>query len=231
MLPVVGITCDITEASWGSRTGASAALLPESYVRSLRRAGAVPAVLPANPPAGAEEVLSRLDALVLSGGGDVDPARYGAEQGEATAIADPERELWELALLDAALRRDLPTLAICRGAQVLNVARGGELVQHLPDVVGHDKHLPAAAGYGPQALEIDTASRIGGALGAHADARCHHHQGFGRLGSGLRAVAWARDGIVEGVELDEHSFMVGAQWHPERSDHDELFAALTAAAK
>lgn len=229
MPPVVGITCYITEASWGSRRNEGAVLLPEPYVRAVQRAGAVPAVLPASVPSSADDVVRRLDGLVLAGGGDVDPARYGAEQDKTTTPAAEEREVWELALLDAALRRDLPTLAICRGAQVLNVSCGGDLVQHLPDVVGHDGHLPGAGAYGPQTVSIETTSTMGSVFGEHTEARCHHHQGFGRLGAGLRAVAWAEDGIVEGVELDEHRFTVGVQWHPERSGHDGLFDALTAA--
>lgn len=229
MPPVVGITCSITKASWGSRGNEGAALLPEPYVRAVQRAGAVPLVLPASAPSAAEGVLRRLDGLVLAGGDDVDPARYGAERHGATTPAGEERELWELALLDAALGGDLPTLTICRGAQVLNVALGGDLVQHLPDVLGHDEHLPGAGSYGPQALSIDGASTTGRVLGEQVEARCHHHQGLGRLGADLRAVAWARDGIVEGVEMDGHRFMVAAQWHPERSGHDGLFEALTAA--
>lgn len=229
--PVVGITCDITTASWGSRSAQGAALLPEPFVRSVQRAGGVPVALPATAPSAGDKVVDRLDALILSGGGDVDPARYGAERDPATAVADTEREHWEVALLDSALSRELPTLAICRGAQVLNVVRGGDLVQHLPDALGHDRHLPGTGGYGLQPLRIESASRVAEALGERQDARCHHHQGFGKLGRGLRAIAWAQDDIVEGVELDGHRFVVGAQWHPERSGHDGLFAALTSAAK
>lgn len=231
MSPVVGITCYITAASWGSRRAEGAALLPEPYVRAVQRAGGIPVLLPATNPSAAGGLLERLDALILSGGDDVDPARYGAEQDRATTVAGSEREHWEVGLLDTALSRELPTLAICRGAQVLNVVRGGALVQHLPDTLGHDRHLPAGAAYGPQTLKVDPTSRTGAALGERPEVRCHHHQGFGRLGRGLRAVAWAQDGIVEGVELDGRHFVVGAQWHPERSGHDELFTALTSAAR
>lgn len=231
MAPIVGITSGIMQASWSSGTTGGAALLPETYVRAAQRAGAVPVVAPQSPPGSAESLVSGIDALVVSGGGDVDPARYAAVAGEATSVAPAEREYWEFALLDAAIRRDLPILAICRGAQVLAVACGGDLVQHLPDVLGHHDHLPGKDTYGAQSLKVDAASRIGHALGEQPMARCHHHQGFGQLGGALRPVAWAADGIVEGVELDGQRFTVGAQWHPERSGHDPLFAALVAATR
>lgn len=228
--PLVGISCYMTEASWGPRTGV-AALLPESYVRAVHRTGGVALLLPEAPPVGVEAVAARLDALVLAGGEDVDPARYDADLNTATTVASPERDEWELALLESALRRDLPTLAICRGAQVLNVACGGGLVQHLPDVLGHDRHLPDALRTGPQRLTLDPDSTLGRVLGETADVRCHHHQGLAALGADLRAVAWAGDGIVEGVEHGEAHFVIGAQWHPEQSADGRLFAALTDAAR
>lgn len=230
MQPLVGISCYVTEASWGPRTDV-AALLPESYVRSVQRAGGAALVLPHAPPASADAVLARLDALVLAGGDDVIPARYGAVPDPATTAGSPERDEWELALVASAVRRDLPTLAICRGAQVLNVACGGGLVQHLPDVVGHDRHLPGPTETGAQRLTLEAASTVGRVLGEAAEVRCHHHQGFAALGNGLRAVAWAGDGIVEGIEHDDARFVIGAQWHPERSKGDPLFSALADAAR
>lgn len=230
MTPIVGISCYVTEATWGPRTE-WAALLPHTYVRLLHGVGAAPLLLPEGPPEGAAGVAARLDALVLAGGGDVDPERYGAARHPATNGVSGPRDAWEFALLNATLDGDLPVLAVCRGAQVLNVARGGDLVQHLPDVVGHEGHLADPVNYGAQRIEFAERSHIGAALGGAASVRCHHHQGFGRLGEGLRAVAWAQDGIPEGIELAGHHFAVGAQWHPERSGHDRLFAALAAAAR
>lgn len=230
MQPLVGISCDVTEASWGPRTGV-AAVLPESYIRALQRAGGVALLLPHGPPTGAEAVLARLDALVLAGGDDVLPAYYDADPDPATTLGSPERDEWELGLAGEALRRDVPTLGICRGAQVLNVACGGGLVQHLPDVLGHDGHLPGPALTGAQRLALDPRSATGRALGEAPEVRCHHHQGLAALGSRLHAVAWAGDGIVEGVEHDGARFVIGAQWHPERSEGDRLFPALTEAAR
>lgn len=225
MTGIVGITTYATRARWGNWEQL-AALLPETYVGAVQRVGGVPLLLPPSAPDDAPNVLERIDALVIAGGGDVAPARFGAEPEPRTDEPEHERDAWELALTRAALDRGMPLLGTCRGAQVLAVARGGDLVQHLPDVVGHEGHSPAPARYGMQRMKIAPDSRVGTALGDTVEVPCHHHQGFGRLGAGVRTVAWADDGIPEAIELDNHPFVVGAQWHPERSGDDRLFTAL-----
>ena len=226
--PVVGITTYRETARWGV-WNCPAVLVPADYVRQVSGAGGVPVLLP--PIADDVEVLDRLDALVLAGGADVDPARYGADRSPRTGPAATDRDEAELALLAAALERDLPVLAVCRGLQLLTVLRGGTLVQHLPDLVGSDAHVPSPGTYGDNAVSIAPGSRLAGLVGTEATWACHHHQAVDRLGEGLTAVAWAQDGTVEAVELDGARFVVGVQGHPEVGDDARLFAGLVAAAR
>jgi putative glutamine amidotransferase len=205
-----------------------AVLVPADYVRQVSAAGGVPVLLP--PLAGDVEVLNRLDALVLAGGADVDPARYGAARSPRTGPAQQHRDEAELALLAGALGRDLPVLAVCRGLQVLAVLRGGSLVQHLPDVVGTDVHLPAPGTYGDTSVRIAPGSRLAGLVGTAATWACHHHQAVETLGAGMTAVAWADDGTVEAAELDGARFVLGVQGHPEVGDDARMFAGLMSAA-
>jgi len=226
--PVVGITTYRETARWGV-WNCPAVLVPADYVRQVSGAGGVPVLLP--PIADDVEVLDRLDALVLAGGADVDPARYGADRSPRTGPAAADRDEAELALLAAAVERDLPVLAVCRGLQLLTVLRGGTLVQHLPDVVGSDAHVPAPGTYGDNAVAIAPGSRLAGLIGSEATWACHHHQAVERLGEGLTAVAWAQDGTVEAAELDAARFVLGVQGHPEVGDDARLFAGLVQAAR
>ncbi len=226
--PVVGITTYRETARWGV-WNCPAVLVPADYVRQVSGAGGVPVLLP--PIADDVEVLDRLDALVLAGGADVDPARYGADRSPRTGPAATDRDDAELALLAAALERDLPVLAVCRGLQLLTVLRGGTLVQHRPDVVGSDAHVPSPGTYGDNAVSIAPGSRLAGLVGTEATWACHHHQAVDRLGEGLTPVAWAMDGTVEAAELDGARFVVGVQGHPEVGDDARLFAGLVEAAR
>ncbi len=226
--PVVGITTYRETARWGV-WNCPAVLVPADYVRQVSGAGGVPVLLP--PIADDVEVLDRLDALVLAGGADVDPARYGADRSPRTGPAATDRDDAELALLAAALERDLPVLAVCRGLQLLTVLRGGTLVQHLPDVVGSDAHVPSPGTYGDNAVSIAPGSRLARLVGTEATWACHHHQAVDRLGEGLTPVAWAMDGTVEAAELDGARFVVGVQGHPEVGDDARLFAGLVEAAR
>ena len=226
--PVVGITTYRETARWGV-WNCPAVLVPADYVRQVSGVGGVPVLLP--PIADDVEVLDRLDALVLAGGADVDPARYGADRSQRTGPAATDRDDAELALLAAALERDLPVLAVCRGLQLLTVLRGGTLVQHLPDVVGSDAHVPSPGTYGDNAVSIAPGSRLAALIGTEATWACHHHQAVDRLGEGLTAVAWAQDGTVEAAELDGARFVVGVQGHPEVGDDARLFAGLVEAAR
>lgn len=226
--PVIGITTYRETARWGV-WNCPAVLVPADYVRHVSGAGAVPVLLP--PIAADVEVLDRLDGLVLAGGADVDPARYGAERSPRTGPASADRDEAELALLAAAVERDLPVLAVCRGLQLLTVLRGGSLVQHLPDVVGSDVHVPSPGTYGDNVVRVASGSRLAGLIGTEAVWACHHHQAVERLGDGLTATAWAQDGTVEAAELDGARFVLGVQGHPEVGDDARLFAGLVEATR
>jgi gamma-glutamyl-gamma-aminobutyrate hydrolase PuuD len=175
--------------------------------------------------------LDGIDGLLLTGGADVDPALYGAEPLATTQAPRPDRDVWELALVAGALDRDLPVLAVCRGAEVLNVARGGTLQQHLPAVVGHDGHLPEPGIVGTTRVRLKPGSPAAALLGSETKVACYHHQAIDRLGTGVEAVGWADDGTIEAVTVPGHRFVLAAQWHPEETDDGRLFAALVAAAR
>jgi gamma-glutamyl-gamma-aminobutyrate hydrolase PuuD len=225
----VGITTYVEEARW-SHWVAPAALIPFSYVRAVERAGGRALLVPPDDD-GVEETLDALDGLVLSGGNDVDPTAYGAKPHAATGGVRPERDRAELALLEGALARDMPVLAVCRGSQILNVARGGDLVQHLPEVVGDEKHRETPGVFSAHGVRVDPESRLGGLVGGRAPVQSHHHQGFGRIGGGLRETAWADDGTLEAVEDPSKRFALGVLWHPEEGEDAALFEALVAEAR
>jgi gamma-glutamyl-gamma-aminobutyrate hydrolase PuuD len=166
---------------------------------------------------------------MLAGGADLDPATYGAAPHPQTVPGLPERDVVELALATRALERDLPFLGICRGMQVMNVARGGTLIAHLPDAVGHERHRHTPGAFGDHDVTIERGSRLGALLGARAPVKSHHHQGIGRIGADLRAVAWADDGTPEAIEDAGRRFALGVLWHPEEVEQDRVVAALVAA--
>lgn len=227
--PVIGISSYAQQARWG-RWDDQAVLLPRRYVDKVTQAGGLPVLLP--PVAGVASLLPRLDGLILSGGTDVDPARYGATPHPEAGPFSPARDSAELDLCRHALASGLPLLGICRGLQVLNVALGGTLHQHLPDVVGSDSHSPEATGYGSHKVSVAAQTQLAAILGrSEAAVPTHHHQAIDRLGTGLVATAWTDDGVIEAVEFDHAApFMVAVQWHPEAGDDLSLFTALTAAA-
>jgi putative glutamine amidotransferase len=227
--PVVGITTYVEPASWG-HWKLDAALIPYDYVRAVERAGARALLVPPSTD-GVEETLDALDGLLFSGGADLDPASYGADAHPETNGTRPDRDRGELALLEGALARDMPVLAVCRGVQILNVARGGDLVQHLPDVVGTEQHREVKGVFSDHAVKIEDDSRLGAVLGDRAPVKSSHHQGLGRVGSGLREVAWADDGTIEGLEDPEQRFALGVLWHPEAGEDMKLFEALVAEAR
>jgi len=231
--PVIGITAYDEPASWG-HWNTEASLVPSDYVRSLADAGASPVILPVQEERDAtlDALVRRLDGLVLTGGPDVDPALYGAEPHSRTQPPRQRRDERELALIGAVERCGLPLLAICRGMQLLNVAHGGTLVQHLPDVVGHEGHNPTPGTFSAHAVRVDPQSLLAGALGWDIrDVPTHHHQGIDRLAGGLSAVAWAEDGTVEAIEEPSKAFVIGVQWHPEAADDASIFESLVAVAR
>jgi len=229
--PVIGISAYREQARW-RKWDVEAVVLPGRYPDRVAEAGGLAVLLPPLP--GIEDVIGRLDGLILSGGGDIDPAGYGAERHPETNNVRPDRDSAEAALLAAALGRGLPVLGICRGMQVMNVAMGGSLHQHLPEVVGHRGHAPAPGQYGAHPVRVAAGSGLAGALGrTEVDTvPTHHHQAIDRLGDGLTATAWSDDGLIEAVELDKPGcgFALGVQWHPEAGDDLSLFRALLAAA-
>lgn len=227
MRPLIGISTYREQARWGS-WDVPAVLLPASYVDAVAEAGGDPVLLP--PRALTRDVVARLDGLVLSGGADVEPARYGQPAGSQTTVVRPERDDAELAALQSALDLELPLLAICRGMQLLNVALGGDLLQHLPDQPGLDCHDPGPGRFAPRAVRTAPGSELQRLLGPTASADCHHHQALGRIATGLTPTAWAEDGTVEAVERQGTAFCLAVQWHPEAGSDRRLFAAHVASA-
>lgn len=231
--PVVGMTTYLDRAQTGV-WDVRASFLPAVYFQGITGAGAVAMLLPPQPvdPDTADRVLDRLDGLVLTGGKDVDPAVYGQRPHPATDEPAPDRDAWEFALLAGALRRGLPVLGICRGVQVLNVAFGGTLHQHLPDVIGHGGHRAGNAVFGTLAVHTVAGTRLAGLLGESADVQCYHHQAIADVGEGLTVSAWDGDGVIEALELPGDRFVLAVQWHPEeRLDDLRLFAAVVDAAR
>ncbi|MER5470056.1 gamma-glutamyl-gamma-aminobutyrate hydrolase family protein [Streptomyces sp. NPDC002685] len=228
--PVIGICARTAPVTLqGSELTVSLAL--QSHVAFLSQAGCTPLLLPLLP--GAQDLVGRLDGLLVPGGPDLDPVLYGQDAHPATRAMTPDADRTELALLRAALDARLPVLAICRGMQLLNVAHGGTLHQHLSDITGHDGHRPPAAAFtlGRHPLKLRPGSGIAGVLDeAEPQTACHHHQGVDRLGAGLTATGWAGDGTVEAVEVTGHPFAVGVQWECGQTPDRRLHQALARAA-
>jgi putative glutamine amidotransferase len=211
-----------------------ASFLPKKYIDGVTDAGGIAVLLPPQPvtAADATRVLSRLDGLIIAGGVDVDPARYGQAPHEKTDAPQVLRDAWDLALLDAAIETETPFLAICRGAQVLNVLRGGTLHQHLPEVVGSPRYQLGNADFSRVPVEIEPGSAVAGLIGEHAIGSMYHHQAIDAVGDGLVVTARSDDGVVEAVELPSVPFGVAVQWHPEEDAQDRrLFAGLVEAAR
>jgi putative glutamine amidotransferase len=221
--PLIGITTYLTPAAWGV-WNLDAALVPADYVRGVVEAGGAPLLVP--PGADVDQTLAVVDGLVFTGGSDIDPELYRAEPHAETNGIVRERDDFELELMRAALDRDIPLLAICRGSQVLNVARGGDLEQHVPDRVGTDVHKRVPGVFADHDVEVVEGTRLATLLGDRHDVKSHHHQGFGELGEGLRVAARAEDGTVEALEDPSGQFTVGVLWHPEAGEDRALFAAL-----
>lgn len=223
--PLIGIS---TYLESGTRWGVwelEAALLPAGYPRLVQRAGGLAAMVPPDAPERAAETVARLDGLVIAGGPDVDPARYGAERSPRTGPPAPERDAWELALIDAALAAGVPLLGICRGMQLLNTALGGTLVQHL------DGHAEVVGVFGRHPVKPVPGTLYAGIAPEETTVPTYHHQAIEHLGRGLFASAYATDGTIEAVELPEaEGWVLGVQWHPEMGEDLRVMRALIAAA-
>ncbi|KDE97971.1 glutamine amidotransferase [Mycolicibacterium aromaticivorans JS19b1 = JCM 16368] len=231
--PVVGLTTYLQQAQTGV-WDVHASFLPGIYIEGVTLAGGIAILLPPQPvDAGiVERILDGVDGLIVTGGRDVDPSAYGHDAHPATDLPDRVRDAWELALVAAALRRHLPVLGICRGAQVLNVALGGTLHQHLPDVVGHTRHQQGNAVFTTSTIRTVAGSRLAGLIGESTDAQCYHHQAIDRLGDGLMISAFDGEGVIEAVEAPGDDFVLAVQWHPEETLDDlRVFAGLVEAAR
>lgn len=231
--PVIGMTTYLDQA----RTGiwdVPASFLPAAYFKGITLAGGVATLLPPQPVDAdiARRALDGLDGLVITGGKDVDPAAYDQQPHPETDEPVTERDLWEFMLLREALDRRLPVLGICRGAQVLNVALGGTLHQHLPDVIGHSGHRAGNAVFTTLSVRTVPGTRLAGLLGESADVQCYHHQAIAEVGPDLIVSAWDNDGVIEALELPGDNFVLAVQWHPEENLDDlRLFTAIVNAAR
>jgi putative glutamine amidotransferase len=222
--PVIGITTYLTRARFGVWED-DAALVPAAYVQAVEAAGGRPLLVPPSTQA-VEETLDALDGVLFSGGSDLDPELYGQDAHSETNGVVPERDKGELALMQAALERDMPVLAVCRGSQVMNVALGGDLVQHLPDIVGDEKHKHTPGVFADHDVDLSPGTLVQRILGDRAPVKSHHHQGYGRIGEGLQEAAHAEDGTIEALEDPSRRFALGVLWHPEAGEDFALFEAL-----
>ncbi|AGZ53116.1 glutamine amidotransferase [Mycobacterium kansasii ATCC 12478] len=231
--PVIGLTTYREQVQTGI-WDVPASYLPADYSDAIVMAGGNAVLLPPQPadPDNADRVLDGLHALVITGGYDIDPAAYGQHPHPATDRPRADRDAWEFVLLKGALARELPVFGICRGVQLLNVALGGTLHQHLPDVIGHGGHCAGNAVFTPLPVRTVPGTRLAGLIGESADVPCYHHQAVGEVAAGLVVSATDADGVVEALELPGNGFVLAVQWHPEKSLDDlRLFAGLVAAAR
>jgi putative glutamine amidotransferase len=231
--PLIGLTSYRQRAQTGV-WDVQASFLPAQYIDAVTNAGGIAVLLPPQPvdAAAAAEIVSGLDGVIITGGGDIDPARYGAERNEHTDPANLLRDAWEDALLSAAIEQEVPFLGICRGLQVLNVNRGGTLLQHLPDVVGDDRYNKGGGEFAVNRAEV-SGGRIADLLDPEVEVKSYHHQAVDELGDGLTVSARAEDGTVYAIELPDHPFGVAVQWHPEEDAAEDarLFEGLVDAAR
>jgi putative glutamine amidotransferase len=234
--PVIGMCAALERARW-SVWDLRAALLPYNYVEAVQRAGGLGLLLPVDPHVteDPEQVLELLDGLVLAGGADIDPGSYGQSAHAETVDTVPERDAFELALTRAAIERDLPVLGICRGMQLINIACGGTLRQHLPALYGHEEHRRVIGSFDGSEHDVvlvegSLAARAAGEV-AHAT-KSHHHQGVDRLGEGLLVSGNSTlDDLPEAIELPDRRFVLGVQWHPEADTASTVIGAFVAAAR
>lgn len=231
--PRIGLTTYREQAAFGV-WNEPADLLPTTYADAIRAAGGTPLLLPPvehDPGHEADAVLNGLHGVVLSGGADIDPARYKSEREAETGPARPDRDSWELTLVRRALARDMPVLGVCRGMQVLAVALGGTLTQHLPDRVGNESHRPVVGAHGRHEVILADGSRLAGILGPVTDVATYHHQAVDRLPDSVVATGWTQDETVEAFEVCDATWAMGVQWHPEVYDGLGLFRAFVKASR
>jgi putative glutamine amidotransferase len=232
--PLIGVCAAVERSTFGVWTDEPATLLPLSYSRAIHGAGGMMAMLPPDRRAEEEpgELLDRIDALVLGGGADIDPENQGVEAHPETVGSNPDRDRFEIALARGALERGIPLLGVCRGMQVLNLACGGSLDQHIPDRLGHEIHRPVPGSWAEHDVRLEPGSLAAEAAGAELlTVKTHHHQGVDRVADGFAASAWATDDdSVEAIESGDGSFALGVLWHPEEDSADAIFPTLVSRA-
>jgi putative glutamine amidotransferase len=233
--PRIGICTAVEQAQW-TVWDQEACLLARSYINAIQRAGGLALMIPPDPVLIGEpdEVLDVLDGLILAGGADIDPGAYDETPHQETHGTSPDRDSFEVALARRALERDVPLLGICRGMQLINVAQGGTLIQHLPDDVGHSDHRRSLGSFdnADHSVRLEPGSLAARAAGEEAHGtKSHHHQGIARLGEGLVETGWsALDELPEAIEAPGRRFALGVQWHPEVDPDSRLIEALVAEA-
>ena len=232
--PLIGVCAAVEPASFGVWKEEPAVLLPLSYARAIHGAGGMLAMLPPDRRASEDpgELLDRLDALVLGGGADIDPESHGAEAHPETVGTNPDRDNFEIALVRGALERGMPLLGVCRGMQVMNIACGGTIDQHLPDRSGHEIHRPVPGSWAEHEVTLQPGSLAARATGSERlTVKSHHHQGVDEVGRSLVASAWAADDeIIEAIESEDGEFVLGVLWHPEEDPGDRVIPTLVEAA-
>ena len=228
--PLIGVCAAVEPASFGVWKDEPAVLLPLSYARAVHGAGGMMAMLPPDRHSteDPDELLDRLDALVLGGGADIDPETQGVEAHPETVGSNPDRDHFEIALARAALERGIPLLGVCRGMQILNVACGGTLDQHIPERLRHERHRPVPGAWAEHDVRIEAGSLAATAAGTQSlTVKSHHHQGVDRIGEPLDPSAWATDDdSVEAIESADGEFVLGVLWHPEEDPQDHLIPTL-----
>ena len=228
--PLIGVCAAIEPASYGVWKDEPATLLPLSYSRAIHGAGGMMAMLPPDKRASEDprELLDRIDALVLGGGADIDPESQGVEAHPETIGTNLDRDRFEIALALGALDRGMPLLGVCRGMQVLNVACGGSIDQHIPERLGHDIHRPVPGSWAEHDVRIEAGSLAATAAGTdRLTVKSHHHQGVDRVADSLKATAWATDDeSVEAIESGDGGFALGVLWHPEEDPRDGVIPTL-----
>ena len=234
--PAIGISTALARAQWGA-WDRPAVLLALSYITAIQAAGGLAMMLPPDPHVvqAPDEVLDRIDGLILAGGADIDPASYGAERHPLTGATSSERDSFEIALTRRAVERDMPVLGICRGMQLLNVAFGGTLIQHVPDEVGHQDHRRHLGSFDGADHEVRLSP---GSLAADAAGEAvhrtlsHHHQGVASIGEGLAVTGYSSlDELPEALEAPRRRFVLGVQWHPEADGESGVITALVEQAR